>query len=152
MLESAHTRAIVTILSFLFWVPACVTAAGRTQKAGLSCSPKTLKSGDTLILRFRMPHPKELAILAPDRRVWYFLVYQPSESTPMPIIDKARFAGMHELRLPVSTARGVPWVAGKNSSEIIFQQAGKYEVVLTDILETEGLPSFRCTVRFEKRH
>ena len=122
---------------------------GRAQvgtPAQLSCAPTKMTSGDTLILRFRVPHPRELAIRAPGNH-WYFLVYDSDKSTPKPIVDGAAFAKMSEMRLPVATALGVLW-EGDHKNERIFQRSGTYEVVLTNVLESEGVPSFRCKVNF----
>jgi hypothetical protein len=122
---------------------------GESSAPPLSCEPKKLRPGDTLILQFRLPHPKELAIRAPGN-VWYFLVYEPDKNTPQPAVDKAAFAQMREMRLPVRTAEGTPWAAGKTKNGRIFQQSGTYEVVLTDNLESEGVPAFRCRITFAK--
>jgi len=109
---------------------------------------------DTLVLRFRIPHPQELAIRAPDGTP-YFLVYEPDESLPSgwrPVVDKASFRNMSEMHLQVATAQGTPWVAGRKENENVFTKPGKYEVVLTDVLESDaGHPRFRCQVSLSPR-
>jgi hypothetical protein len=95
-------------------------AQATTQRSTpLSCEPKQISSRDTLVLRFRIPHPAELAIRVP-RNVWYFLVYDPDKSTPQPIVDRSSFAKMSEMRLPVATARGVRWDV-EHKTEVIFR-------------------------------
>ena len=93
----------------------------------------------------------ELAIRGPDR-TWFFLVYEPSASLSprlKPLLDKTTFGKLRELSLSVSSAVGSPWVAGRESNERIFREAGEYEVVLTATLESEDVvPTFRCKVEF----
>jgi hypothetical protein len=142
-----------TIASLLLSTAIRVSTDVTAQRAAapLSCDPNKVSADDTLILRFRMPHPAELAIRAPGN-TWFFLVYDPGpdKSTPPPIVDRASFAKMPEMRLPVATARGVQWEADKKT-QLIFQHSGTYEVVLTNWLESEGVPSFRCKVTFARR-
>src|SRR5919201_202877 len=117
----------------------------------LTCEPRKVGRNDTLVLRFAVPHPQELAIRAPDR-MFYFLVYEPSASDPpgwKPIVDKTSFKAMTELRLQVATAQGTPWAVSKKGNEVIFSKPGNYEVILTDVLESDaGRPVFRCHVTF----
>ena len=120
----------------------------------LTCEPRQLGWNDTLVLRFALPHPQELAIRGPDR-MFYFLVYEPNASLPpgwKPTVDKASFKTMSELRLPVATAKATPWAAGKTENELIFSKPGTYEVILTDILESDaGRPAFRCRITLSSR-
>jgi hypothetical protein len=124
-------------------------ADGAPSAKVLTCEPRKLGWNDTLVLRFAVPHPQELAIRGPDR-MFYFLVYEPTASDPSgwkPIVDKAAFKAMSELRLPVATAQGTPWAVGKKGNERIFSKPGTYEVILTDVLESDaGRPVFRCRV------
>ena len=140
-----------TVASLLFSTAIGVSTDVSAQRsaAPLSCELKKISADDTLILRFRMPHPAELAIRAPGN-IWYFLVYDPDKSSPAPIVDKASFAKMSEMRLPVATARGIRW-EGDGKNEVMFQQSGTYEVILTNILETEDVPAFRCKIAFSRR-
>jgi hypothetical protein len=120
------------------------------QTATLACSPLKLRSKDTLVLRFAKSHPSELAIKGPDG-IWFFLVYEPDgpNAVRQPIVSKSSFAGTRTLSLPIATAVGSPWVAGREPSERIFVRPGKYEVVLTDVLESDaGHRVFRCGVEF----
>jgi len=130
---------------------ACLGGGHESPAEGLSCDPPIVSSIDTLTLRFADPHPKELAIRGPDD-TWFFLVYEPSEELSpglRPIMDKTSFGRLKTLSLPVASASGSPWTAGRDNNERIFQQAGEYEVVLTAALECEDIdPTFRCKVRF----
>jgi hypothetical protein len=118
----------------------------------LSCEPQVLTSADTLTLQFGDRHPAELGIRAPDQ-TWFFLVYDhgPGLSAGVqPIVDKASFRKLKTMSLPVAAAEGTPWEAGRHRNERIFQMPGEYEVVLTDVLESDaGYPRYGCRVRFD---
>lgn len=141
-------RALYLTIALLYVAPGAGADAAPSAKV-LTCEPTKLGRNDTLVLRFAVPHPHELAIRGPDR-MFYFLVYEPAASNPRgwkPIVDKASFKTMSELRLPVATAQGTPWVVGKERNERIFSKPGTYEVILTDVLESDaGRPVFRCRV------
>lgn len=123
------------------FVPPAESRRART----LSCSPTTLTSNGTLTLHFALPHPAELMIHAPNGRD-YMLVYEPGVNAPpgqMPLIDKATFRNLEELKLDVATAAAF----GSTSNEPIFQTAGTYEVVLADVLQSDvDQPVYRCQV------
>ena len=92
----------------------------------------------------------ETAIRDPDG-IWFFLVYDGEPASPVrrPLVDKKVFLSMKELRLPVESAMGSPWAAGHDKNERIFTKPGRYEVVLSDVLESDapGRTTFRCNVR-----
>jgi hypothetical protein len=57
---------------------------------------------------------------------------------------------MLELRLAVDSAKATPWVHGQDENEPIFTQAGEYEFLLREVLETDvDYPSYLCRVRFQ---
>jgi hypothetical protein len=116
----------------------------------LKCAPRALGSGDTLVLSMSMPHPAELAVTHPDGTP-FFLVYDPDSDTRAdsgPLYPKDTFRRLREVRLRVAEATGTPWVGGREKNERIFTTPGIYEFRLTEILETEDLPIYRCTVRY----
>src|SRR5262245_28052112 len=89
---------VLAILLLLTTISGAAKVAARSAPPPLSCVPKKLSAPDTLTLRFRMPHPAELAIRAPGN-IWYFLVFEPDKSPPQPIIDKTSFAKMSKVRM-----------------------------------------------------
>ena len=116
----------------------------------LKCAPRVVSSGDTVVLSMAMPHPAELAVTHPDGTP-FFLVYQP-DAHPLagsaPLQTKEAFRRLREIKLRVADATGSPWVAGREANERIFTAPGVYEFRLTEILETEDLPVYRCKVRY----
>jgi hypothetical protein len=98
-----------------------------------------------------LPHPSELAMDQPDGTP-FFLVYVPdTEPIPgrMPLMSKEAFQKIREVRLEVDEALGTPWVAGRDANERLFTMPGVYEFTLTEILETEDMPLYKCRVQFE---
>lgn len=142
-------RPSVALVAAAFSTAVLVAAADTGSP--LTCMPEALQPGDTLVLSFTAPHPSELAIRAPGR-TWYFLVYEPDSNSPEgfhPIVSKAEFKGLSELKLPVNTAKGSPWKMNRIQNERIFTRPGEYQVYLSEVLESER-EAFTCTVRLEQ--
>ena len=144
----------ISVLMYVALVasPAETAWGQRAAKQVLSCQPTTLKRDGVLVLKFAIPHPAELAIRDPNG-IWFFLVYggEPAPPAMRPLVDKKVFHSMKELRLPVESAMGSPWAAGHDKNERIFTKAGRYQVVLSDALESDapGRTTFRCNVRYD---
>jgi hypothetical protein len=119
-------------------------AAQSKQTQMLSCSPRILTSGSKLTLRFKLPHPVELAIVAPDG-TWFFLVNEdPGQKF---LVDTDSFRKLSRLELPVATAIARPFIYGREAEERIFQKPGVYQVILGENLETDAdVPDYRCQV------
>src|SRR5438105_4842561 len=127
------SKILLNILFAGFVGASLVTEAQQSTTPMLSCQPQMLTSKGTLTLRFRFPHPGELAIRAPDG-TWFFLVYDQDDASATqlrPLLDKEGFRRLRELTLPAATTLGSAWVAGRDKNELIFSHSGKYEVVLT---------------------
>jgi hypothetical protein len=116
----------------------------------LKCTPRVLNARNTLVLSMSMPHPAELAVTRPDGTP-FFIVYEPDShprTDSAPLYTKEAFRRLREVKLRVADAMGTPWVAGRETNERIFTAPGVYEFMLTEILETEDLPIYRCRVRY----
>jgi hypothetical protein len=118
----------------------------------LQCSPALVGAGGTVVLTMSTPHPAELAVRHPDG-TFFFLVYDRDEGLPVgwtPLYSKESFREIREIRLRTRDAKGTPWVGDRKVNELIFTQAGTYEFILTDVLETDaGYPTYRCRVRYK---
>jgi hypothetical protein len=142
---------IGTVLLSFWLIGPVVAAVDQPSSPMLSCRPRTLTSDGTLILRFRLPHPRELAIHAPDGTS-FFLVYERSDSMAaalQPLLDSSNFRKLRQLILPAATTVGSPWVHGRNKNELIFSKPGEYKVALTEVLETEDLPVYSCKILYK---
>jgi hypothetical protein len=129
-------------------LPYVATAQAKRPRM-LSCSPAILPDNGSLILHFALPHPTELSIEAPDGTI-YFMVYDRNDTTPAgqtPLIQKASFGKMTELKLDVARAMGSPLVYGRNSNERVFRTPGTYKIVLADNIQSDADQDvYRCKV------
>lgn len=103
------------------------------DKHVLSCSPTTLSSSDTLVLNLGPGHGRELALRRVSDNTWYFLVVGlPGEDEPQ-LMTPDQFAAAKRVEIPAtfqSSTSGGPL-------EPILNRPGKYEVYVSDILESE---------------
>ena len=112
---------------------------GPDEKSIISAND-TLYLGDTLKLKFKTPHPKDLAIYAPDDK-FFFIVYASFESEIPPLIDYQKFAQLDSLNIVTTETKGNPWMADVKEAQLIFTKAGLYRILLSENLETDdGTP------------
>jgi hypothetical protein len=115
----------------------------------LTCTPKTLHSGDTITLRMRTPHGGYLAVVQPDG-TFYFIVY-PQLGDPTRRFSKIpsdTFKKMPLLLLP-SDLRAAPRVYGRDTLlEPVFSKVGSYQIHLGENLESDYAPPVsKCRIR-----
>ncbi len=112
----------------------------------------TLFLGDTLKIKFKIPHPRDLAIRNPENK-FFFLVYEGSDSLMPPLVDWEKFEHVGHLEIITNKTKAKPWDARINENQIIFTKSGKYEILLSDNLETDdGTPVEYQTVYYFNRH
>lgn len=145
-------KRVILLLALICLAPCASESDPVLRKPSfLRCSPSTLHGDAKLLLRFGMPHPDELAIIAPDG-TYFFLVYDTSLPRPdsmHPLMTKEQFGRLDRLELDPRTAKASPFVHERNESELIFGKAGAYVVRIADSLETDAaVESHDCTVRF----
>lgn len=114
--------------------------------ADIECSPSRIGPGDTVRVIKSDRSLDELAIVRPDDITWVFLVVgQPPADFPA-LMSTEELADTTELRLEVSTLRGLPWVH-EAKPEPVFTVAGRYRLVLADVLESEE-PASECLLDY----
>ncbi len=110
-----------------------------SEKSILSIND-TLYLDDTLKIRFKVPHPKDLAITGPDDK-FFFLVYASYGSELPPLIDYNAFATMDILYIFPEKTKANPWLADVQEYKRIFTKPGLYRIQLSENLETDdGTP------------
>ena len=118
----------------------------------ITCSPRRLYRGETLVLNMTVPHGGDLAIVGP-KKSFSFLVFEPSEnSRQQPLINREKFETMAQLRLATDKVREMMWAADERPNRLIFTRTGWYEVWLSANLETDdGTPVAKCRVYYIHR-
>jgi len=107
-----------------------------TEKAILSIQD-TLFLGDTLKIQFKTPHTKDLAIVDPDDN-FFFVVYSQNDTLMPSLADWDKFETMNEISIVTDKTKVNPWNAKFHSNQIVFTKTGKYEVLLSENLETDN--------------
>lgn len=127
---------------------ALLATVGRPATAAdIECSPSRIGPGDTLTVLKNDRSLDELAVVRPDGLTWMFLVVaQPPADLPFLMTTEA-LADTTELQLDVAQLRGLPWVH-EAEPEPVFTAAGRYRLVLADVLESEE-PASECMVDYD---
>lgn len=113
----------------------------------IECSPSRIGPGDTLRVLKNDRSLDELAVVRPDGLTWVFLVVaQPPADLPL-LMTTEELADTTELQLEVAQLRGLPWVH-EAEPEPVFTAAGRYRLVLADVLESEE-PASECLLDYD---
>lgn len=101
----------------------------------LQFNSKSLYKGDKLSITMPQPHPKELAIRAPDGR-WFYLHIE-NEGAEEMLMSSKQFAALQKLDLDTRQLEARYWSDGKAMYGQVFTQTGDYLIYMADNLETE---------------
>jgi hypothetical protein len=116
----------------------------------ITCSPRKLYRGETLVITMPVPHGGDLAIVGPNKSFSFIVYYQPDKkSKQQPLINRETFETMAQLKLATDQAREMMWADDEKPSRLIFTRTGWYEVWLSANLETDdGTPVAKCRVYY----
>ena len=137
----------IFILFFVIYM-SHLEAHGAT--APLRCEPSRLRVGETLTLRIRTPHGRELGVRTPTGRFLFIAFHpEPGRHINQPPISSSAFLGMKTVQLLSPSAIGLDLPAD-SAPEHVFTSPGTYRFVVSDNLETEdeGHANLWCTVHF----
>ena len=101
----------------------------------LQFNSKNLHRGDKLSITIPQPHPKELAIRAPDGR-WFYLHVE-NEGAEEMLMSSEEFAALQKLDFDTRQLEARYWSDGKAMYGQVFTQTGDYLIYMADNLETE---------------
>lgn len=126
------------------------SVSGPAESTPLSCTPGTLRRGDTATLRMKTPHGGYLSVTRADGTI-YFIVY-PQLGDPRrkrSLIPSDVFKQVGILRLP-QDLRAAPWVYGRDTIlEPVFSVAGTYVFRMGENLETDyGPEPVSCSLTY----
>lgn len=147
-----NTRNIFLYLAAMVLLVACdsgykpetETSAGLVSKQTnkvlhddgiLKFNSKNLYKSDTLSIILPIPHPKELAIKAPNG-TWFYLHVENEGATEM-LMPKEKFAALKELELDTDKLKARYWDDGKARRGTVFVETGTYLIYMANNLETE---------------
>lgn len=118
------------------------------EKKSIISYADTLYLGDTLIVKFKTPHPKDFAIRTPENR-FFFIVYAFSNPEKPSLYDWNEFANMNTIEIITDQTKANQWDARVSENCLIFTVTGTYEIMLSDNLETDNsTPVETVTVYF----
>lgn len=119
------------------------SAVFSVSSSALSCSPSVVKVGNPLILVLAAGHGRELAVRRVSDNAWFFLVVSGSNPDEPQLMPVDAFTASRSVAIP---AMVISVQSGKASPERVFSGPGKYEVYVSDNLESE-IGGFMCTVQ-----
>jgi hypothetical protein len=138
-LDSALRHGLICAVAAFASLPAAA--------ADIECSPNPIGPGDTVRVLKHDRSLDELAVVRPDGVTWVILVVgQPPADLPS-LMSTEELADTTELRLEVAQLRGLPWVHAA-VPEPVFTEAGRYRLVLADVLESEE-PGAECLLDYD---
>jgi hypothetical protein len=138
-LNTAVRLGLICAVAALLSLPAAA--------ADIECSPNRIGPGDTVRVLKTDRSLDELAVVRPDGVTWVFLVVgQPPADLPS-LMSTEELADTTELQLEVAQLRGLPWVHAA-VPEPVFTEAGRYRLVLADVLESEE-PGAECLLDYD---
>jgi hypothetical protein len=128
---------------FSFGVLAGESAVFSVSSSALSCTPPLISAGSHLKLKLAAGHGRELAVRRLADNAWFFLVVSDSSPSEPQLMPVDVFAASRNVAIP-ATVISIP--TGKTSPERVFSGLGKYEVYVSENLESE-IGGFKCTVQ-----
>lgn len=120
----------------------------QSNPSKLACSPRVLRSNDTLTLTLGPKHGSEMAIMRKSDGVYFFLVVGSPPSNMMPIMTTTEFSKAKEVKISTKS-EALPWVADA-SKEAMFTKSGTYTIQVSDNLESEE-GGYYCDIKYLAR-
>ena len=114
------------------------------------CTPNRLRSSDTLVFTFQVPHGAFLWVKAPTD-LSYALVtrYPNSGGITRSLVESDTFKTTPVLKIPASIMWPPSYFGRDTIPERVFDHAGSYQIFLGDNYATDyGGPNFICTVSY----
>jgi hypothetical protein len=105
----------------------------------LACSPRSVSTDGTLTLKLGKGHGDELGVRRVADNAWFFLVVgEPSENEPQ-LMTPEEFA----LATQIQVRGDQEFKSAADRLEKLFAKPGKYEIYVSDVLESE-VGGYRC--------
>ncbi len=142
------TKVALMVAASLFAV--CVHAEAAKKSKELTCSPRVLYTGDTLIVKTNQPF-SYLGVTQPGKKSPRTLVVYPATGAGAnhSMTDATEFGSKKRLALPVKTAEA--WFADPSGGAMqpIFSRAGSYVIeVGNNLASNDEKTPFKCIVKY----
>ena len=115
-------------------------AVWSTNKDVLDCSPRTVVPTGTLTLKLGDGHGDELAVRRVSDNAWFFLVVGMPTEGESQLMTTEEFAQAKLVRIHGDFKS----TAAPGKPEPVFSRPGKYEIYVSDVLESE-IGGHRCS-------
>jgi hypothetical protein len=114
---------------------------------GLQCAPTVITRRDTITLRMENPHGEYLEVTQPNGTLFYLIYPHPREPPNYLLMSSEAFTEMPTIRF-LADVRSKPRIYGRDTLEPVFQEPGKYVLMIGSNLESErGSQIHKCTIR-----
>lgn len=145
----AHVAVLAAVIVGACRPGGALPPAGPAPMPGtLRCSPTRLSATDTLTLAMSVPHGRELSIEGPTGDFFNLVLAEPQASDGPMLLPADTFRVLPAVRLRVGSLRAKPFVAGRDSVELVFATPGAYRLRMAEVLNTDdGTPVAVCVVR-----
>jgi len=140
------------LLSFALLLWSCTNGVALAQESWLrdesvlSCTPETLRAGQTLTVRLGPNHGRELSVVRQSDGVGFMLVVGSPPPDVLQLMTTEEFARARTLEIQ-TTLRATPWVAESRLNEVIFSSTGEYRILVSESLVSERGGHW-CRVKF----
>lgn len=146
---SRASICMACLQSFLILVPAAFAQAPDETSATFTiepkffdCSPKVLRSGQSLTLTLGPLHGRNLAVQRENGEHWNYLVIDGPVPGTTPLMTPDAYEKARRVVLPANV---IGDYQGKDTR--VFTKPGKYTLYTSDNLESEE-PGYRCEIRY----
>lgn len=145
-------KALIVIIVFLIVPIQALSQEAETMEEiwfiddnVVSCEPKILREGQTLVISLGENHGKELAIIRDSDKRAYFLIVGLPPKEMKSLMTPAEFEKASSVTIDENTV-GLPWEAN-SVNEPIFVEPGSYTILVSDILESE-IGGYKCSIEY----
>jgi hypothetical protein len=138
------------LLATMILLAFCAEASAAKKEKEISCSPRVLYTGDTLIVKTNQPF-SYLGVTPPGKKSPRTLLVAPvtSDVANHSVIAATEFGSKKRVALPVKTAEA--WFADPSGGAMqpIFSKAGSYVIeVGNSLANADDKTPFKCIVKY----
>lgn len=137
-----------TLLLGTLLLAGCAPDAPSNGERALTCTPDTLRPGQSLSIQLPADPGEDLAVVDPNGTV--YLAYRAGTAHPqlLPAPSSPKLSGPASLRWSVDSLEMKPYAYDARAAMIVFRQAGTYDIRLGTNVATASTPRYHCSVHY----